>query len=68
MSAHAAVVYLVVETGMSESLKFVTSKARVASIQTQTIPWLELLFALLLIRLITSVSSSLNSPVELTFS
>jgi len=62
LSAYAAVVYLVIETNTGESLKFIMSKARVAPTQPQTVPQLELLSALLLAQLITSVSNSLISP------
>ena len=56
MTAYAAVVYIVARDGTSRLVRFVTSKTRVAPTQTQTIPRLELLAALLLARLITSVS------------
>jgi hypothetical protein len=42
-------------------VNFVVSKTHVAPLQSQTIPQLELLSALLLARLITSVSESLKS-------
>ena len=58
MTAYAAVVYIVARDGTSKGVKFITSKTRVAPTQTQIIPSLrlELLSALLLARLITSVS------------
>ncbi len=46
--AYAAVVYLVLQTNSSISVRFVVSKTRVAPLQPQTIPRLELLSALLL--------------------
>ena len=64
-SAYAAVVYLVIKTSMGRLVRFVTSKTRVAPIQTQTIPRLELLLALLLARLITSISTSLKFQLTL---
>ena len=57
-------VYLVTKTDVSTSVKFVVSKTRVAPLQTQTIPRLELLPALLLSRLVVSVSSSLQSTLS----
>ena len=45
--AYAAVVYLVIETDVGNYVKFVVSKTHVAPIQSQTIPRLELLSALL---------------------
>ena len=65
MAAYAAVVYIVAKGSTGELVRFVTSKTRVAPIQTQTIPRLELLSALLLARLITSVSHSLGSQLTL---
>jgi len=65
LKAYAAVIYLAVRTSVGESLQFVTSKARVAPTQTQTIPRLELLSSLLLARLITTVSKGLSSQLTL---
>jgi len=64
LRAYAAVVYLVFKTSRNWSMRFVTSKTRVAPTQTQTIPRLELLSAILLARLITTVSSSLKSQFD----
>ena len=58
--AYAAVIY--VDTGEGD-LNLVASKTRVAPIQTQTVPRLELLGALLLARLMESVRSSLDGLV-----
>ena len=66
VNAYAAVVYLVAKTSVGESLTFITSKARVAPTQTQTIPCLELLSALLLARLLTSVSNGLSPQLDLS--
>ena len=60
--AYAAVVYLVTVSEDTE-VTFVTIKSRVALLQTQTIPRLELLSALLLAHLITTVADSLNSTL-----
>ena len=65
MTAYAAVVYIVAKGSTGELVRFVTSKTRVAPTQTQTIPRLELLSTLLLARLTTSVSQSLNSHLTL---
>ncbi len=58
--AYTAVVYLPMETSADTVVRFITAKIRVAPIQPQTIPWLELLSALLLSRLITTVAEGLN--------
>ena len=60
LHAYAALVYLVVRADVSTSVQFVVSKTRVAPIRTQTIPRLELLSALLLSKLIVTVSRSLQ--------
>ena len=59
--AYAAVVYLILRSDVSTTVRFVAAKTRVAPLQRQTIPRLELLSALLLSRLIVSVSNSLKS-------
>lgn len=59
--AYAAVVYLVIESGVSTEVKFLVAKTRVAPLQSHTIPRLELLSALLLSRLISSVADCLQS-------
>ena len=58
---YAAVIYLLAKTNTKTVIQFVVSKTRVAPLQTQTIPRLELLSAFLLAKLIVSVSSSLES-------
>jgi hypothetical protein len=63
--AYAAVVYLLICTENDQIVRFVTSKTRVAPRQGQTIPRLELLSALLLSRLITSVAQCLRDDVKL---
>ena len=65
LEAYAAVVYLHLDTAAGQVTKFVTSKTRVTPLKKQTIPRLELLSALLLARLMTSVSTSLESEVKL---
>ena len=60
VQAFAAVVYLVMKTSCGTNVQFVVSKTRVAPLQSQTIPRLELLSALLLSKLIVSVSQSLQ--------
>lgn len=61
--AYAAVAYLVIESGANREVKFVVSKTRVAPLQTQTIPRLELLSAFLLSKLIVSVKDSLAAAL-----
>ena len=65
MAAYAAVIYLVIRSDTSCSVKFVAARTRVSPISRQTIPRLELLSALLLARLMTSVSQSLESELHL---
>lgn len=64
--AYAAVVYLVMKTSADTVVRFVTAKTRVAPIKAQTIPRLELLSALLLSKLITTVAESLKLTLPLT--
>ena len=61
--AYAAVIYLVIESDVNTEVKFLVSKTRVAPLQPQTIPRLELLSAFLLSRLISSVAESLSSTL-----
>ena len=65
-AAYAAVVYLVTEAPDGRAVSFVTSKSRVSPLRGQTIPRLELLSALLLARLLTSVVDSLSTELELS--
>ena len=64
-NAYAAVIYLVTKTDTGCSVKFVASKTRVSPLQGQTIPRLELLSALLLARLMTSVMDCLECELSL---
>ena len=64
--AYAAVVYLASRTNSGVTVQFVVSKTRVAPLQSQTIPRLELLSALLLSKLVTSVIDSLKSTLRST--
>ena len=64
--AYAVVIYLVMEINHERSVRFVTSKTRVSPLKTQTIPRLELLAALLLARLMNSVTSCLEPELNLT--
>ena len=56
--------YIRVETGVKNSVEFVTAKTTVSPVKVQTIPRLELLSALLLAKLISSVSSALEQEME----
>ncbi len=58
--AYAAVVYLVMRTDAATTVHFVVSKTRVAPLQSQTVPRLELLSAFLLSKLVVAVSDSLQ--------
>ena len=62
-TADAAVVYLVMETQGDVHTPFIVAKIKVAPMQTLTIPRLELFSALLLSRLITTVSAALKSAL-----
>ena len=61
--AYAAVVYLQVETTVSQ---FLCSKTRVAPVKKVTIPRLELLSALLLARLISTIQRALEPEIPLS--
>ena len=62
-AAYAAVVYLLIKTPTSIHSCFLACKTRVAPLQILTIPRLELMSALLLARLVTTVSSILSSTI-----
>ena len=64
MAAYAAVVYIVARTQRNTYTRFVVAKTRVASLQVVTIPRLELLSALLLSRLITTVSLAIQFIIQ----
>ena len=59
-SAYAAVVYLVIKSRISTQVRFIASKTRVAPLKKQTIPRLELLFALILARLTARIKTALE--------
>ena len=61
-AAYVAVLYLRLD---HDCIKFVASKTRVAPLKEQTIPRLELLAALLLVKLVASVSDSLKPELQL---
>jgi hypothetical protein len=63
IQAYAAVIYLVVESDVNTEVKFLVSKTRVAPLQTQTIPRLELLSAFLFSKLVTSVVEALSTTL-----
>ena len=63
--AYAAVIYLVTQNDSQLSVKFLTSKTRVAPQKEMSIPRLELLSAVLLSRLIESVTKSLQTNFAL---
>jgi hypothetical protein len=62
--AYAAVVYLKTNTSTGTTLSILAAKTRVAPLKTVTIPRLELLSALLLARLVKTVSDSLLTQLE----
>lgn len=59
-------VYLLVETPSGCQIRITASKTRVSPLKTQTIPRLELLSALLLARLMNSITQALESEVSLS--
>ena len=63
--AYAAVVYLERCTGEDREVSFVSSKTRIAPTSAQTIPRLELLGALLLARLISSIQEAFEPEITL---
>ena len=63
LKAYTAVVYLRAETSCGYQVTLVASKTRVTPLKQQTIPRLELLSALLLARLMSSVMQALQSEV-----
>jgi hypothetical protein len=65
-SIKAGVVYLLLETTVGFSVKFVAAKTRVTLLQPQTIRRLELLSALLLARLLYTITESLECELTLT--
>ena len=64
-TAYAAVVYLKMRLADKCVVRFVVSRTRVAPLNTQWIPRLELLAALLLSRLLSSVASALGPELVL---
>lgn len=66
LKAYAAVIYLVVRTEVGHLTKLLCSKTRVAPIKSVTIPRLELLSALLLSRLVNTVTLALSSELMLS--
>ena len=65
MMAYAAVTYLVIRTVSSSYVRFLASKTRVAPIDKQPIPRLELLSCLILARLLKDVQEALRHKLEL---
>ena len=65
LKAYAGLVYLLIETESGFLVQFVAAKTRVSPLKEQTIPRLELLSALLLSRLLTSVTESLGDELQL---
>ena len=66
LKAYGAVVYLVIETPDGCHSRIVASKTRVSPLKAQTIPRLELLSALLLSRLVATVTRALEGELTLT--
>ena len=66
LKAYVAVVYLLIETPSERHVRIVASKTRVSPLKTQTIPRLELLSALLLARLMASITQAVKSELPLS--
>lgn len=66
MRAYAAIVYLKVSEEGSKRVSFVASKTRVAPVKEHKIIRLELLGALLLARLINSITLAYEEKIQLT--
>lgn len=66
LKAQAVVVYLRLEATTGFIIQFVASKTKVSPLQGSTIPRLELLFALLLARLLHSITQSLEADLHLS--
>jgi hypothetical protein len=65
VGAYAAVVYLKIRTPQETVVRFIASKTRVAPVHSETIPRFELLAALLLARLISTISKALSPEMFL---
>lgn len=65
LSAYAAVIYLVTQNEAGTTSTLITSKTRVAPLQKQTISRLELLSAVLLSRLISTVQITMEKVYDL---
>jgi hypothetical protein len=65
LKAYGAVVYLKMTTSLGTFIRFVIAKTRVSPINKQTIPRLELLSAVILARLISTVTRALNETLKL---
>ena len=62
VEAYATVVYLrVTYSDGSVTTRILASKTRVSPLKAQTVPWLELLAALILTRLVTTIRDTLSS-------
>ena len=66
LRAFVAVIYLVMETHSRRHVKFIASKTQVSPTKLVTIPRLELLSALLLSRLMHSISGALEQEMSLS--
>ncbi|XP_028397211.1 uncharacterized protein LOC114521021 [Dendronephthya gigantea] len=64
-SAYAAVTYLVVNTAIGAHVRFLAAKTRVAPLEVQSIPRLELLSCLILARLVKNVQEALREEINL---
>jgi len=65
--AYAAVIYLHVTTTTGSYVKFLASRSRVTPLKQKTIPRLEFLAALILVRLISHVEEALGLEVDITY-
>ena len=63
--AYGACIYLRINTNNGVYIRLVTAKTRIAPLKQETIPRLELMAALTLAQLITSVKNALQSCIEI---
>jgi len=66
LKAYAAAVYIEYHTGTEVTRRFICAKSRITPLKKISIPRLELLSALLLSRLITTVQEALKPELEIT--
>ena len=64
-TAFGCVVYLRIKTGTNVTVRLLTAKSKISPLKGETIPRLELMAALLLAQLITSVNNALKNSCQI---